>query len=230
MGEVYRARDTKLGRDVALKVLPEAFSADADRLARFQREAKVLASLNHPHTAQIHGLEEADGQKALVLEHVEGPTLADRIAQGPIPLDEALPIAEQIAEALAAAHEEGIVHRDLHVKLRPDGTVKASTSSGERGHRQRRDGTPGEREWRARKEDPESDGLTDSGLGMVTASPPGSAPWATPPPRRRPGAGSGMSTVPREACTPRGAGPPRSRPRPAPSAPGPGSGTPPLGA
>jgi hypothetical protein len=127
MGEVYRARDTKLGRDVALKVLPEAFTADPDRLARFEREAKVLASLNHPHIAQIYGLEEAGGQKALVLELVEGPTLADRIGQGSIPLDEALPIARQIAEALEAAHEQGIIHRDLkpaNVKVRPDGTVK----------------------------------------------------------------------------------------------------------
>ena len=127
MGEVYRARDTKLGRDVALKVLPEAFTADPDRLARFEREAKVLASLNHPHIGHIYGLEEADGQKALVLELVEGPTLADRIAQGPVPLDEALPIAKQIAEALEAAHEQGIIHRDLkpaNVKVKPDGTVK----------------------------------------------------------------------------------------------------------
>ena len=127
MGEVYRARDTKLDRDVALKVLPEAFTSDADRLARFEREAKVLASLNHPHIGHIYGLEEADGRKALVLELVEGPTLAERIRQGPIPLDEALPIAKQIAEALEAAHEQGIIHRDLkpaNVKVKPDGTVK----------------------------------------------------------------------------------------------------------
>ncbi len=127
MGEVYRARDTKLGRDVALKVLPEAFTADADRLARFEREAKILASLNHPNIGHIYGLEEADGQQALVLELIEGPTLADRIAQGPIPLDESVPIAKQIAEALEAAHEQGIVHRDLkpaNVKVRADGTVK----------------------------------------------------------------------------------------------------------
>ena len=121
MGEVYRARDTKLDRDVALKVLPDQFAQDAERLARFQREAKVLASLNHPNIAGIYGLEEADGIKALVLELVEGPTLADRIAQGPIPVDEALPIAKQIAEALEAAHEQGIIHRDLkpaNVKVR----------------------------------------------------------------------------------------------------------------
>ena len=112
MGEVWRARDTRLDRDVALKVLPEAFVADPERLARFQREAKVLASLNHPHIGGIHGLEEADGVKALVLELVEGPTLADRIERGPIPIDEALPIARQIAEALEAAHEQGIILLD----------------------------------------------------------------------------------------------------------------------
>ena len=127
MGEVYRARDTKLNRDVALKVLPDAFASDPDRLARFQREAQVLASLNHPGIAAIYGLEEADGVRALVLELVEGPTLADRIKQGPIPIDEALPIAKQIAEALEAAHEQGVIHRDLkpaNVKVKDDGTVK----------------------------------------------------------------------------------------------------------
>ena len=113
MGEVYRARDTKLDRDVALKILPEAFVHDPDRVARFQREAKTLASLNHPNIGGIYGLEEANGVTALVLELVEGPTLADRIARGPIPLDEALPIARQIAEALEAAHEHGIIDRDL---------------------------------------------------------------------------------------------------------------------
>ena len=127
MGEVYRARDTKLDRDVALKVLPEAFTADPDRLARFEREAKVLASLNHPNIGSIYGLEEAEGVRALVLELIVGPTLADRIAQGPIPQDEALPIAKQIAEALEAAHEAGVIHRDLkpaNIKVRDDGTVK----------------------------------------------------------------------------------------------------------
>jgi eukaryotic-like serine/threonine-protein kinase len=127
MGEVYRARDTKLDREVAIKVLPEQFIADPERVARFQREAKTLAALNHPHIGGIYGLEDADGVRALVLELVEGPTLADRIAQGPIPLDEALPIAQQVAEALEAAHEAGIIHRDLkpaNIKLRPDGTVK----------------------------------------------------------------------------------------------------------
>ena len=127
MGEVYRARDTKLDRDVALKVLPEAFTQDPDRLARFEREAKVLVSLNHPNIGHIYGLEESEGIRALVLELVEGPTLADRIKQGPIPLDEALPIAKQIAEALEAAHEAGVIHRDLkpaNVKVKDDGTVK----------------------------------------------------------------------------------------------------------
>ena len=127
MGEVWRARDTKLDRDVALKVLPEAFTSDPDRLARFEREAKVLASLNHPNIGSIYGLEEAEGVKALVLELVEGPTLADRIRQGPIPLDESLPIAKQIAEALEAAHEQGVIHRDLkpaNIKVKDDGTVK----------------------------------------------------------------------------------------------------------
>ena len=127
MGEVYQARDTKLDRDVALKVLPEAFTADPDRLARFEREAKVLASLNHPNIGTIYGLEEAEGVRALVLELVEGPTLADRIKQGPIPVDEALSIAKQIAEALEAAHEQGVIHRDLkpaNIKVKADGTAK----------------------------------------------------------------------------------------------------------
>jgi serine/threonine-protein kinase len=127
MGEVYLARDTRLGRDVAIKVLPPALAADPDRIARFEHEAKMLASLNHPHIGSIYGFEEADGRHALVLELVEGPTLADRIAKGPLPLDEALAIARQIAEAVEAAHEHGVVHRDLkpaNIKLRPDGTVK----------------------------------------------------------------------------------------------------------
>ena len=127
MGEVYRARDTKLNRDVALKVLPDAFTRDPDRLARFKREAQVLASLNHPHIGAIYGFEDSGETHALVLELVEGDTLADRIARGPIPLDEALPIARQIAEALEAAHEQGIIHRDLkpaNIKVTPDGMVK----------------------------------------------------------------------------------------------------------
>ena len=153
MGEVYKARDTKLDRDVALKILPDAFVNDPERLARFQREAKVLASLNHPNIAAIYGLEDEGDSPALVLEYVEGPTLQEligrapaargtsaaevRAARGggapravknaPIPLDEALPIARQIAEALEAAHEQGIIHRDLkpaNVKVKADGTVK----------------------------------------------------------------------------------------------------------
>jgi serine/threonine protein kinase len=124
MGQVWGARDTRLDRDVALKVLPDAFSSDPDRLARFQREAKTLAALNHLHIAHIHGVEESAGVRALVMELVVGDDLAERIARGlaspkplgeggPIPLDEALPIARQIAEALEAAHEQGIIHRDL---------------------------------------------------------------------------------------------------------------------
>src|SRR5216117_1639206 len=147
MGEVYRARDTKLARDVALKVLPEAFAKDAERMARFQREAQMLASLNHPNVASIYGLEESGGVRALVMELVEGPTLAERIATrargdsggaglappvkaqqaAPLPLDEALGIAKQIAEALEAAHERGIIHRDLkpaNIKVTEGGTVK----------------------------------------------------------------------------------------------------------
>ena len=127
MGEVYQATDTNLKRAVAIKVLPESLALDAERLARFRREAEVLASLNHPNIAAIYGLEKSEGTIALVMELVEGPTLADRIAQGAISVDEALPIAKQIAEALEAAHEQGIIHRDLkpaNIKVRPDGTVK----------------------------------------------------------------------------------------------------------
>jgi serine/threonine-protein kinase len=127
MGEVYRAHDTALNRDVALKVLPDAFASDAERLARFTREAQTLAALNHPNIAHIHGLETSGGVRALVMELVDGEDLSERIARGPLPLDEALPIAKQIAEALEAAHEQGIVHRDLkpaNVKLRADGVVK----------------------------------------------------------------------------------------------------------
>ncbi len=127
MGEVYRAHDAKLHRDVAIKVLLPAVANDPDRRARFSREAQVLASLNHPNIAAIYGLEESEGTLALVMELVEGPTLADRIAQGPLPLDAVLPIAQQMAEALEAAHEQGIIHRDLkpaNIKVRPDGVVK----------------------------------------------------------------------------------------------------------
>lgn len=127
MGEVYRARDTRLGREVALKVLPEAFAEEPSRLARFRREAQILASINHPNIGAIYGVEEADDVHAIVLELVEGPTLAECLERGAIPLAEALPIARQMAEGLEAAHERGIVHRDLkpaNVKVRPDGVVK----------------------------------------------------------------------------------------------------------
>ena len=112
MGEVYQAKDTKLGRDVAIKILPEEFAREADRVARFQREAKLLASLNHPNIASIYGLEESDGTQFLVMELIEGQTLADRIKTGPIPVEETLKLALQIAEALEAAHEKGVIHRD----------------------------------------------------------------------------------------------------------------------
>jgi serine/threonine-protein kinase len=127
MGEVYRAKDSKLGRDVAIKVLPDEFARDEERLRRFQREAKVLASLNHPNIAAIYGLEHSEGTHYLVLEMVEGETLAERIARGPIPVDEAVRIAMKIATALQEAHDRGIVHRDLkpaNIKLTPDDDVK----------------------------------------------------------------------------------------------------------
>src|SRR5499433_4051693 len=127
MGEVYRARDLKLKREVAIKILPEEFSRDLDRISRFQREAEVLAALNHPNIAAIYDLQEANGSRYLVLELVDGETLADRIARGPIPVEEALDIAKNICEALEAAHEKGIIHRDLkpaNVKITPDGKVK----------------------------------------------------------------------------------------------------------
>jgi serine/threonine protein kinase len=127
MGEVYRAMDTELGREVALKILPEAFVRDPERMGRFRREAQVLASLNHPNIATIHGLEDSGGVQALVMELVEGPTLAERVKSSPLPVDEALPIARQMAEALEYAHERGIVHRDLkpaNLKVTPDAVVK----------------------------------------------------------------------------------------------------------
>jgi len=127
MGEVYQATDTKLGRSVAIKVLPEEFARDSDRVARFQREAKLLASLNHPNIAAIHSLEEAEGTHFLVMELIEGDTLADRIKSGAIPVEESLKLALQIAEALEAAHDKGVVHRDLkpaNIKVTPDGNVK----------------------------------------------------------------------------------------------------------
>ena len=127
MGQVYRARDTKLNRDIALKILPDAFASDLDRLARFTREAQTLAALNHPNIAHIHGFEETGGVRALVMELVEGEDLAQRVARGAILVAEALQIAKQIADALEAAHEQSIIHRDLkpgNIKVRDDGTVK----------------------------------------------------------------------------------------------------------
>ena len=127
MGEVYRARDAKLGRDVAIKVLPRSFAGNPEKMARFEREAKLLASLNHPNIASIYGFEDSGGVGALVMELVSGPTLSERLQQGPLPLDEALQLAKQIAEALEYAHERGIVHRDLkpaNIKLTSDGAVK----------------------------------------------------------------------------------------------------------
>ena len=127
MGEVYRARDTTLQRDVAIKVLPDLFASDAERLARFTREAQTLAALNHPNIAHIHGLEDNGGVRALVMELVEGEDLSQRLTRGALPLDESLAIARQMAEALEAAHEQGIIHRDLkpaNVKVRADGVVK----------------------------------------------------------------------------------------------------------
>src|SRR5688572_18332535 len=127
MGEVYRARDTKLKREVAIKILPDEFSRDPDRVGRFQREAEVLASLNHPNIAAIYDLQRANGSRCLVMELVEGETLAERIKRGPIPVDESLGIAKQICEALQGAHEKGVIHRDLkpaNIKITPDGKVK----------------------------------------------------------------------------------------------------------
>src|SRR5262245_38820055 len=127
MGEVYRARDSKLKRDVAIKILPEEFSRDHDRVSRFQREAEVLASLNHTNIGSIYDLQESNGSRFLIMELVEGETLAERIGRGKLPIDEALQIAKSICEALEAAHEKGIVHRDLkpsNVKILPDGKVK----------------------------------------------------------------------------------------------------------
>src|SRR5262249_33550121 len=127
MGDVYQATDTKLGRSVAIKFLPEAFSHDTERVARFQREARVLASLNHSNIAAIHGLEEVSGRHFLVMELVPGETLAQKIEHGPLSLEVALDIAHQITDALESAHERGIIHRDLkpaNVKITPDGKVK----------------------------------------------------------------------------------------------------------
>src|SRR6266508_2910411 len=127
MSEVYRAQDTKLNRQVAIKVLPDAYASDPDRVARFHREAQAVAALNHPSIAAIYELAESGDTKFLVLELIEGDTLADRLRRGPVPVDEALAIAKQIADALEVAHEKGVCHRDLkpaNVKLTPDGVVK----------------------------------------------------------------------------------------------------------
>src|SRR5262245_39083320 len=127
MGEVYLAKDIRLDRQVAIKALPEHLSSDADRLARFQREAKILASLNHPNIAAIHGLEEANGQQYLVLEYIEGETLDERISRGPLPFDDAIEVAVHVADALESAHEKGVIHRDLkpgNIMVTPEGTVK----------------------------------------------------------------------------------------------------------
>ncbi len=127
MGEVYQARDTKLGRDVAIKVLPEEFSRDKDRLERFEREAKLLAQLNHANIATLHGREESNGQQFLVMELVPGETLRDKLSRGPLPLEEALPLFQQIAEGLEVAHESGVVHRDVkpaNIGITPNDEVK----------------------------------------------------------------------------------------------------------
>ncbi len=127
MGEVYKARDTRLGREVALKFLPETFALDADRLQRFDREAKLLAGLNHPNIAAIYGIEEAEGKRFLVLELIPGDDLSKRISQGPVPVDESIAIALQVADALEAAHDQGVIHRDLkpaNIVVTPDGAVK----------------------------------------------------------------------------------------------------------
>src|SRR5262249_54476156 len=127
MGEVYKAHDTRLKRDVAIKVLPASVALDPDRMLRFEREARLLAGLDHPNIGSIYGLEDVSGTPALVLALIEGPTLADRIATGPLPLEEAIPLSRQMAEAIEYAHDRGLIHRDLkpaNVKITPDGTVK----------------------------------------------------------------------------------------------------------
>ena len=131
MGEVYRARDTKLGREVAIKVVSDGFSRDTERVARFRREAQILAALNHPHIAAIYGLEEANGSQFLILELVEGGTLAERLKAGRLPLPEALSVARQVADALQAAHEKGIIHRDLKpARVSASERAKAQDDSG----------------------------------------------------------------------------------------------------
>ena len=161
MGEVYRAHDAKLKRDVALKVLPEAFANDAQRMARFEREAQLLASLNHPNIAAIYGLEQSDNLRFLVLELVPGETLAERLRRGPLPVSEALELARQIADAVAAAHDNGVIHRDLkpaNIKITPDGQIKVLDFglAPVRGGRSRRD-------WRRRLGLPNLERARDKG-------------------------------------------------------------------
>ena len=168
MGEVYRARDTRLKRDIAIKILPDAWARDTDRRERFRREAELLATLNHPNIAAIYGVEESRIE-ALLLELVDGPTLADRIASGSLPLDDALPIARQIADALEAAHEHGIVHRDLkpaNIKVTPDGTVKVLDFGLAKAWRQRRERSVDA----ANSSDDHIPGRTQAGMILGTAA------------------------------------------------------------
>ena len=158
MGEVYRATDTKLDREVAIKVLPESFAQDKERLARFEREAKVLASLDHPNIGAIHGIEDADGKRCLILQLIEGETLTERLRTGAMPIDEALDVCKQIAEALEAAHEKGIIHRDLkpgNVKITPDGKVKVLDFGLAKAAMVRTDSTPSHSPWK----EPSRDGV-----------------------------------------------------------------------
>ena len=171
MAEVYRARDTTLGRDVAIKILPEAFTADPDRLARFAREARVLAALNHPNVATIHGIEQSDGVRGIVMELVEGETLAERIQRGKLPIPEALNSARQITEALDAAHEKGIVHRDLkpaNIKLTAAGRRQgARLRSGESRPRRWRHvpGADRDERWHTRRDDSRHRGVHEPRTG-----------------------------------------------------------------
>ena len=185
MGEVYRAKDTKLNRDAALKILPEGFTADPDRRARFTREAQVLASLNHPNIAGIYGVEDAAGTPVLAMEFVEGEDLSAIIARGAIPVTDALPLARQIAEALEAAHEQAIVHRDLkpaNVKIRPDGTVKVLDF----GLAKAIDSVPEGRHFSAAENSPTitTPAMTMRGMIMGTAAYMGDVPFAVETQRR----------------------------------------------
>ena len=174
MGEVYQAHDTKLGRDVAIKVLPEAFAHDPERLSRFQREAKMLAALNHPNIATIYGLEQSGGTSYLVMELVSGETLAERVKAGPLGVEEALKIAVQIAEALEAAHEKNIIHRDLkpaNVKVTPEGKVKvldfglAKAFAGDASKRRSLQFANAECRSHDARSDPRHGGVHESGAG-----------------------------------------------------------------